>query len=159
MLRTLPALLLLVACQPDAPIGPSAGALALGTGEDAWRPFPQGGAALVRGPQGLQHVVVSVRWPVPIETWATDRARLQLRGLREDGVAVGRDVDAGVGLVGRDGSTEVIGVLWVVEAPETVVGERVRLEAEVAPVGDDRRWSGHEVVTVDWASGEPDSGG
>lgn len=157
MVRTLPALLVLVACDGGASPDPPAETLQVGTGEDAWRAFSDDGAHLVRGSQGLQHVVVSLRWPLDPDDWVTDRARVQVSGTLEDGASVGADVDAGLGVIADGEVSVVLGVLWVVEDPEAVLGARVRLTAEVAPVGLDARWSGATEVSVRWAPGEVDA--
>lgn len=140
-LRALGSVLLVVACEAPAtsrdasPIDaaqPSAFAVALGTGSAMFEPLDaEGTLVLERGPQGLQHVYVSVRAPVE-------------EGLHEVEVIIERDARVLSAptrlrvpfLREADREAEATGLLVVVPDPSGFTeGESARLRVRVEAAG------------------------
>lgn len=127
--------------------GPDDG-VEIGTGLESFQPLTDGGRLdLVRGSQGLQHLVVSLRAPIDVASMVVPRAQVAL-SLWEEDVAAAPTYRAGLAL---HGTGEVIGVLYVIEDPETVVDRVLRLEAELTPVGESSPRTGEVSVEVGWA--------
>ncbi|MCC7386443.1 MAG: hypothetical protein IT384_31685 [Deltaproteobacteria bacterium] len=101
----------------------------LGTGEDRWVALEDGGSAdLVCGPQGGQHVFVSVRARHLDPSRTTTRVRISRA---DDGALVCERRLEGVRLIAVEGWGEVTGIACFVVDPREVSGRAVVLDGEV----------------------------
>lgn len=131
-------------------------ALEVGTGEDTFVPLAAGGVLdLVPGPQGLQHVFVSVRAPLPVDP-TLPRGTVETALWAPCGEVSVQPIDRlGVALADRDGRAEAVGVRIVVDPVEPVIDQRVVLTAGLSLVGEGRRARGAVEVEVRWAGTPP----
>ncbi len=129
--------------------------LDVGTWTTQHEPFPDGLLPLVRGPQGLQHVTVGLRWDHGPDL-GIGRATVRIRAWDVSAqTAAAPRYDGGLGFR-LDGEVAEIGnVFFVVEDPASALGQRWRLHVEVQPVGGAGRatgpWRGVAEGEVLWA--------
>lgn len=145
------------ACQPQEECDGSARATFLcagdylvdvGTGETAFEGMAAGTTwPLVRGPQGLQHLVVALRTGAPADVGT--RAFVLLGLVDPDtGDALQPELSLGVGL-GPGG--DALGVRLVVPEPLGILGRPVALTASLQVVGEDAVGRAWHPIEVAWA--------
>jgi hypothetical protein len=132
--------------------------LEVGTGEQEFEPFEDGDTVpLIRGPQGAQHVAVSVR-VFELDPRGTV---LDLRLTRDrDGMVVSQNFVVRVSLEpveGSPGLAQAWGMTLVVPEPDQAIGEALTLRVQITERAD----AGGRVLEVerhlftDWAPSEP----
>jgi hypothetical protein len=107
--------------------------LVLGQGVEAFEPCDGDEKTLIleRGNQGLQHVIVSARAPI---RGGFHPLSLSLWQEGDDAPLVTSTLSVPWGQT-DGGLSQVLGVLFVIETPETVIDRPLRLEARVSPEG------------------------
>ncbi len=107
--------------------------LVLGQGVEAFEPCAGDKKVLIleRGNQGLQHVIISARAPIG---GGFHPLSLSLWQEGDDAPLVESTLSVPWGQT-DGGLSQVLGVLLVIETPETVIDRPLRLEARVSPEG------------------------
>lgn len=90
---------------------------------------------LVRGPQGLQHIDLSLHAPFDFDELLVPRASLTLTLTSAEGVALAPPHRAGYALHPVDSGVTVDAIRYVIAEPEDLIGVEARLEALLEPVG------------------------
>lgn len=136
---------------PEAGCG-AAGLVSIGTGVDGYlahrdgEPWP-----LERGNQGLQHVMLSLWAPIPLDTLVVPRAALTVGAWRtEDGLAVSELSTSGWELVPDEHGAQITGVRVVLPVIDDVVGHSVGFDVKLVPVGATTPWHGWATGPVEW---------
>lgn len=168
----------LVACVDDPPVppagctdvvvdtGPDAGCGADGRvtlgerdAEGVFSAHVDGHAwALEKGPQGLQHVVVSMRVPVAPSTLPIDRVVVTWGAWRaDDGETVAAPTTAGLALLPDGDGGVVPDVRVVVPEPDRFLDDVVGVDVVITAVGGDPSFHGWVSEALVWGPGQPDT--